>query len=107
MNKLKKTLNQMAQFDDFRKIYINNLKSRECPILPAYFFYLEHTSSRNILNQREFEILFMKGINDSIHPISLEFKPAQMNLDEIYNTLDKYFDIQYLHNKEGELIKII
>lgn len=97
----------MTRFDEFKNIYINNLVRREYPILPAYFFYLEHTNNRQILDQEDFENLFMKGVNESFNRISLEVKPPEMDIDEIMNILNNYYDIQELYNSQGELIKFV
>lgn len=98
----------MSQFDDFRKIYINNIMRREYPLLPAYFYYLEHTNVlNNVLDFDQFERLFMKSINKFIHPISLEAIGPIIDLEDVYNTLDRYYDIGYLHDKEDKLIKVV
>lgn len=96
-----------TKYNQFRNIYINNLVRREYPILPAYFFYLEHTSNKQILDQESFHYLFMKGVSDTFNQISLEVKPAQMDIEEIMNILNNYYNVQELYDSKGELIKFV
>lgn len=97
----------MNKFEEIKRIYIDNLVRSEYPIIPAYFYYLEHTSSRNILNQEEFEYLFMKSVNEKFNMISCRVEPALMNIEEIFNILNNYYNIAYLCNPSGELVKIV
>jgi len=97
----------MSQFNQIRQVYVDNIIRGEIPILPAYYFYLNHTSNSQVLNQNDFQRLFIRAIKGFIHPISQEINHAILDLDNINNILDNYFDIQYLYNNNQELIKLV
>lgn len=98
---------KQTEFDSFRLIYLENLNRSEYPILPAFYYYLNHTSNKDLLSQNDFQQMFLKGVTDSIHPISLEHNYAEMDIEEIFRLLTIYYDVRELYNKEGELIGLI
>jgi len=100
-------MSQIKEFDQFRRIYLSNLVNREYPTLPAYYFYLNHTTNKNVLSQNQFERLFLKAVNEYFHPITQEYASAEMDLEQIYQILDGYYNIQYLLDSDGKLIQMV
>lgn len=98
---------KQTEFNRFRSIYITNLSNNEYPVLPAFYYYLNHTSNKTILDQMSFERMFMKAVTDSIHPISFETSYAVMDIQSILDILNGYYDIRELSDKNGVLIGLI
>lgn len=100
----------MTEFERIRKGYVDNLTKGEYPVLPAFYFYVQHTRSRDVLSLAEFDKMFMDAVTDreenNYITMYVEVHPAVMSIGEVMKILDGYFGINVLHNKEGEIIKI-
>lgn len=95
------------QFEEMKSIYIDNLKNGEIPVLPAYYYYLENTSNIDLLDQRRFAKLFLRGVEGYQNRISFDMQPPEMDIEVIVKTLNDYFNIVYLYNENLELTHII
>lgn len=99
--------NNQTQFDDIRKIYISNVENRDYPILPAYYYYIIHNPNNKDLSQRDFELLFIKATQPTINRISMEVKAPIIDIEEVFDILTDYYNVQELCDKEGNLIKLV
>jgi hypothetical protein len=100
----------MTEFERIRKGYVNSLIKGEYPVLPAFYFYAQHTKSKDVLSPTEFNKMFMDAVADKEEnnyiTMNVDVYPAAMSIQEVMRILDGYFGINILHNKEGEIIKI-
>ena len=99
--------NNQTQYNDLRKIFISNLENREYPILPAYYYYIIHNPNNKDLSQRDFQILFIKATQPTVNRISMEVKPPVIDIEEVFDILTNYYNVQELCDKEGNLIKLV
>jgi hypothetical protein len=101
MNKKKEN-----EFEKHKNIYIDNIIKQEEPLVPAYYFYCQHSSKIDLLDFKEFQRIFIKGCSTMYNQISLEFTEPEMDIEEIHRILVMYFDIHFLFDKDNVLVKI-
>lgn len=98
---------EQQEHDKFKCLYQKDLIDNMVPILPAYYYYLNHTDKIDVLSQDDFEDLFLNGLKSFVHPITLEQVHAYIDIDEVLSILNGYYDIRALTDKAGNFIKFV
>lgn len=98
---------ESQDYNQFKELYQKDLINNMYPILPAFYYYLNHSDKIDLLDEREFEEYFMSGLSGYIHPITLEQTPAKLDIDEVLSILNGYYDIRALTDSEGNFIRFV
>jgi hypothetical protein len=101
-------MNQFNEYDAFRRVYIDNIVKGAIPIVPAYYYYTLHLKKGQYkLTKDEFEQLFAIGICGGYNVISEEEEEALMDIQEIYTILNHYYCVNFLFDKDNNLINVV
>lgn len=98
--------NESKEFLEKRKSYIKDSNENKIPYEGIYYYYLLHFDGEEQLSFNEFVALFNQAIMQSYNEISMQIEDAVMNIEEVLRICDKYYNIQFLEQKDGTFIKL-